>query len=273
MSERPLILFTNDDGIQSPGLLAVVQAFKGLGERLVVAPKEQQSGMGRSLPISSSGRITPYDEMSDDDLTAFAVEGTPAQTVQHGVMELAPRRPDLVVSGINYGENTGNGVTISGTVGAAIEAASMNIPAIAISQQTPHNLHLSYSRAVDFNIAAEFARFFAVWFLNTKDRDTDIDLLKIDLPEGVRRDTPWHVTRLSKARVYWPTLPDRSAPYENTKMGYAYNLDMATVEPDSDVHTLFQKKEITITPISIDMTSRVDLEILRESFLNNGKFD
>lgn len=269
MSDRPLILFTNDDGIQSPGLLAAVQAFKGVGDRIVVAPKEQQSGMGRSLPITSSGRITPYDEISDDDLQAFAIEGTPAQTVQHGVMEIAPRRPDLVVSGINYGENTGNGVTISGTVGAAIEAATMSIPAIAISQQTPHNLHLSYSRAVDFAVAAEFARFFGLWLLNTEDRDTDIDLLKVDLPEGVKRDTPWQVTRLSKARVYWPTLPDRSAPYDNTKMGYAYKLDMDTVEPDSDVHTLFHKKEITVTPMSIDMTSRTDLEALRESFLKN----
>ena len=125
MSERPTILLTNDDGIQSPGLWAAAEALSDLGWVQVVAPREQQSGMGRSLPATSKGRI--YKEkmtVRGKEWTVYAVDGTPAQAVQHGVLELTDTTPALVVSGINYGENTGNGVTISGTVGAALEASA-----------------------------------------------------------------------------------------------------------------------------------------------------
>ena len=125
-SEKPIILFTNDDGIESPGLWAAVAAFRDVGRLLVVAPREQQSGMGRSMPHASEGRIYPYEAPIDcPDCRAYAVDGTPAQAVQHAILELAEDKPALLVSGINYGENTGNGVTISGTVGAALEGASL----------------------------------------------------------------------------------------------------------------------------------------------------
>src|SRR5687768_12954342 len=112
-NQRPLILFTNDDGIESPGLWAAVKAFEGFGDLLVVAPHEQQSGMGRSLPRFSKGHIFPLKNLpvQIEACTAFSVDGTPAQAVQHGVLELANHLPALVVSGINYGDNTGNGVT------------------------------------------------------------------------------------------------------------------------------------------------------------------
>src|SRR6185436_942100 len=139
--------------------------------------------MGRSLPVASEGRI--YEEkrtFTGVEHTVYAVDGTPAQAVQHGVLELAPRLPSLVVSGINYGDNTGNGVTISGTVGAAIEAASLGIPALAMSQQTPKDLHLSYSDEVDFSAAAHFAVMFGKWLLDTEHRPDDVDILKVDVP-------------------------------------------------------------------------------------------
>jgi len=167
-SAKPTILFTNDDGIESPGLWAAVKAFQGSGRLLVAAPREQQSGMGRSMPHYSEGRIFPYEAPIDcDDCSAYAVDGTPAQAVQHAILELASEAPALLVSGINYGENTGNGVTISGTVGAALEAASLGIPAIAVSQQTPTDLHRSYSNAVDFRVAAEFALQIGAWLMDT----------------------------------------------------------------------------------------------------------
>ena len=165
-SPKPTILFTNDDGIRSPGLWAAVEAFRGAGRLLVAAPREQQSGMGRSMPHYSEGRIFPYDLPIDcEDCSAYAVDGTPAQAVQHAVLELAGAQPALLVSGINYGENTGNGVTISGTVGAALEGASLGIPSLAVSLQTPTDLHLSHSNDVDFSIAAEFSRQMGSWLM------------------------------------------------------------------------------------------------------------
>lgn len=268
--DKPIILFTNDDGIESPGLWTVVQAFQGAGELLIVAPREQQSGMGRSMPVTSEGRIYPYDVRIDcADCTAYAVDGTPAQAVQHGVLELAERQPTLLVSGINYGENTGNGVTISGTVGAAIEAASLGIPAIAVSQQTPKDLHLSYSEDVDFTVAAYFTRKFGEWLINQPSLPDDVDLLKIDVPWGATMDTEWRMTRLSRRRVYWPTRPERVALSDAGKLGYAFNSDPADAEPDSDVYALLQDKVISVTPISLDMTSRTDM--FRLSQIVEGK--
>jgi len=268
MSDKhtPLILFTNDDGIQSPGLWAAAQAFEGLGDLLIVAPREQQSGMGRSLPSYSKGHIYPYETPVIDlkNCTAYAVDGTPAQAVQHGVLELADRKPALVVSGINYGDNTGNGVTISGTVGAALEAASLGIPALAVSQQTPFDLHLSYSDDVDFSVAAQFTANIGKWQMEHEAMPDDVDILKIDVPWEATSRTEWRMTRLSRRRVYWPTRPERASLSDGGKLGYAYKADPAQAEPDSDVYALMHDKVISVTPISLDMTSRTDLFRLRQ---------
>lgn len=256
--ERPIILFTNDDGIESPGLWAAVEAFVGLGDLLVVAPRLQQSGMGRSMPVFSEGRVYAYDDHDLPGVTAYAVDGTPAQAVQHGVLELSPYLPSLVVSGINYGENTGNGVTISGTVGATIEAASLDIPALAMSQQTPKDLHLSYSKEVDFSAAAYFARKFGLWLMENAERPDDVDLLKVDVPVNATEDTEWRITRLSRRRVYWPTRPERVSLEDVGRLGYKYDTDPSKAEPDSDVYVLLHEGLVSVTPMSLDMTSRTD---------------
>lgn len=263
--DRPLILFTNDDGIQSPGLWAVVRAFNGLADLLVVAPAEQQSGMGRSMPGSSKGTLNAYPIPDGiDNCTAYGVDGSPAQTVQHGVLELAEREIALVVSGINYGDNTGNGVTISGTVGAALEGASLGIPSIAVSQQTPFNMHLTYSNEVDFGPAAHFTRFFGRWILENKVLPDDVDVLKIDVPLEATIETDWRITRISRRRVYWPTRPERTTHKDTGKLGYHYNTDPSRAEPDSDVYTLLHEKRVSVCPMSLDMSSRTDPFRLRQ---------
>lgn len=263
-NERPLILFTNDDGIASPGLWAVVEAFYDLGDVLVVAPREQQSGTGRSLPITSEGRILQEERLiRGEKNTVYAVDGTPAQSVQHGVLELADRLPSLVVSGINYGENCGNGVTISGTVGATLEAASLGIPALAVSQATPKDLHLTYSPDVDFGVAAHFARKFGQWLIEN-DAPDDVDVLKLDVPLDATLETPWKMTRLSRRRVYWPTRPERVALSDVGRMGYRFSYDPSQAEPDSDVYAVLHEKVISLTPMSLDMTSRTDSYRLRQ---------
>jgi 5'-nucleotidase len=270
MSDKPLLLFTNDDGIQSPGLWAAAEAFADMAELLIVAPREQQSGMGRSLPTTSLGRI--YQEtrqINGSEVTVYAVDGTPAQAVQHGVLELAPRLPDLVVSGINYGDNTGNGTTISGTIGAALEAASLGIPALAMSQQTPRDLHLTYAD-VDFRAAAFFARKFGEWILGNR-RPDDVDALKIDVPQGATPETPWRVTRVSRRRVYWPTRPERVALNDVGRLGYELNADPTEAEPDSDVHALMVDHIVSVTPISLDMSSRTDLYRLQNMLAGDKK--
>ena len=160
--EKCQILLTNDDGIHSPGLWAAAEALSDLGYVTVAAPRDQSSGMGRSLPMTSDGVIRPEVlRVCGKDWTVYAVGGTPAQAVLHGILEIMPQKPDLVVSGINYGENVATGITISGTVGAAMEAASQGIPALAASLETDREHHLSYSTDIDFSTAAYFTAYFA----------------------------------------------------------------------------------------------------------------
>lgn len=262
IDQRPLILFTNDDGVRSPGLLAVASAFSDVADILIVAPQEQQSGMGRSLPMSSTGEVFEHKLIINGaEHIAYGVSGTPAQAVQYGVFEVADRRPAMIVSGINYGENCGNGVTISGTVGAALEAAALGIRAIAVSQQTPKDLHLTHSPDVDFSVAAQVARRFGLWLLDHLHiHEQDVDLLKIDLPMGVTPDTPWQMTRLSRSRVYWPA---RSHKRKTGPLGY-YAGDTSRAERGTDVYAVFEDKQISVTPISLDMTSRLDLRDFRQ---------
>lgn len=256
--KKPLILFTNDDGIESPGLWTLVQAFQGVGDLLVTAPREQQSGMGRSMPRFSNGTLHPTEiPVPVKHCHAVAVDGTPAQSVQHGVLEIADRQPALVVAGINYGDNCGNGVTISGTVGAAIEGASLGIPSIAVSLQTPFDLHHTYDTTVNFEPAAFFARKVAEWMLERRILPDDVDVLKIDVPWEATYETPWRITRLSRRRVYWPTRPERVAG--DGKLGYKFDTDPSQAEPDSDVYAVMHDKVVSITPMSLDMTSRVDM--------------
>ncbi len=183
-NNKPQILLTNDDGIHSPGLWAAAAALEAIGYVHVVAPREQSSGMGRSLPSTSSGIIEPQQlNVNGREWTVYAVSGTPAQAVLHGIFEIVPCKPDLVVSGINYGENLGLGVTVSGTVGAALEGAALKIPSLAISLETKIEHHLSYSNEVDFSAAAYFTAHFSQLLIEQSFPD-DVDVLKVDIPSN-----------------------------------------------------------------------------------------
>lgn len=261
------ILLTNDDGIESPGLWAAAEALSELGFVHVTAPRDQYSGAGRSLPSNSDGLIHPRQvRVNGKEWTVYAVGGSPAQTVQHAVLEILPHKPDLVVSGINYGENVGTGVTISGTVGAALEAAALGIPALAASLETELTHHLSYSKEVDFSAAAHFTAMFARLLL-TQTLPQDVDVLKIDVPINATTATPWKITRIARGAYYYPLRPARSRLDEPTNIGYA-RVEDADYSPDSDAHALRLERLVSVTPLSLDLTSRVafdDLEnLLRE---------
>jgi len=252
------ILLTNDDGIQSPGLWAAAEALSTLGFVTVAAPRDQSSGTGRSLPLSSDGVIRPEVVTVDGkEWTVYAVGGTPAQAVQHGILEIMPQRPNLVVSGINYGENVGTGVTISGTVGAALEAAAMDIPALAMSLETEQHHHLSYSNEVDFSAAAYFTTYFARLLLE-KRFPRDVALLKVDVPSGATPQTPWQITRVALQRYYEPLRPKRKSWGEPERVGYHRVELLGPEQEGSDVYVLRAGGLVSVTPISLDLTSRVD---------------
>ena len=255
---RPQILLTNDDGILSPGLWAAAASLSKIGFVTVIAPREQSSGAGRSLPSTSDGIIREQKvEVNDQEWTVFSVGGTPAQTVLHGVLEVMKKKPDLVVSGINYGENVASGVTISGTVGAAMEAASLGIPAMAVSLEAAAEYHLTYSEEISFLVAAEFAARIARLLLSKK-LPADVDLLKVDIPSDATVDTPWQLTRVSRQRYYEPLTPVRSSWDERVVMGYREAGELEHEPENTDVYVLRKKRMVSVSPLSLDLTSRVD---------------
>ena len=135
----PLILITNDDGIASIGLRSAAEACDPLGEVLIFAPTVQQSGAGRSCRPPKAASFRRIVAINGRTIAGYAVEGTPAQVVQHGLFEIAERAVDLVVSGINYGENLGEGITVSGTVGATLESASFECRPLPFRWKLPRN--------------------------------------------------------------------------------------------------------------------------------------
>lgn len=266
---KPQILLTNDDGIRSPGLWAAAASLSDLGYVTVTAPREQSSGMGRSLPNTSDGIIREERvQVNSQEWSVFAVGGSPAQSVLHGVLEVLKFKPDLVVSGINYGENVASGVTISGTVGAAMEAASLGIPAMAVSLETDSKYHLSYSDEVNFSVAADFARRFARLLLGKK-FPADVSLLKVDVPWDATLDTPWQLTRVSHQRYYEPFAPQRKSWDEAATIGYREAGRLEDEPEDTDVYVLRKKRWVSVSPISLDLTSRADFGELDKLMRNH----
>jgi len=257
---QPLILVTNDDGFESEGLWAAVEAVVPLGEVLVVAPDRQWSGAGRSMPHHVTGRlvqdVVPID---GQPVRAYAVEATPALAVVHGVVELVPRRPDLVVSGINFGANLGIEVTVSGTVGAALEGAAFGIPSLAVSLEMDPAYHLTGDDGADYTAAKAFTRLFAQFLLDST-LPYDVHVLNVNVPRQATADTAWWLTRLSRRRYFQPLPPDRA--HGQGRPGYALLVDAEQAELDSDVWAVLVDRVVSVTPLSLDLTARVELGAL-----------
>ena len=269
-NERPLILLTNDDGIRSPALWAAAEALSEIGFVTVAAPREQASGAGRSMPVTSDGKLLEEQvNVRGKNWKVYAVGGSPAQAVQHGILELMPRRPDLVVAGINYGENLTTGITVSGTVGAALEGASFGVPALAVSLEVPAEYYLSHSDTIEFRVAKHFTAYFARVLIGMKPM-SDVDVLKVDIPSDASETTEWSITRLSRQKYYVPVVSPRKQLEDPANIKFEINLERDKIEPDSDVYALRIDRKVSVTPISLDTTSRVDFVELENHLKSKG---
>jgi 5'-nucleotidase len=232
-----LILVTNDDGIHSPGILTLAEDLATLGEVVVVAPDRERSAVGHSLTLHSPLRA---DEIRPG---FFAVDGTPTDCVNLGIHGLLPRRPDLVVSGINRGGNLGDDITYSGTVAAAMEATLMGVPAFAVSLEG-HSFQKE-----DFAKAGECAAYLASLVLQ-HGLPTDT-FLNMNVPPG----TPagFRLTRQGKRRygeVVVEKMDPRGRKYYWIGGG---ELGFQDVE-GTDFHAV-QAGHVSITPLHLDLTN------------------
>lgn len=149
---RPAILVTNDDGVTAPGIRALVEAMRNLGDVIVVAPDSPQSGMGHAITIHQPLRLDKVEIF--DGIDAYQCTGTPVDCVKLAVNKILHRKPDLCVSGINHGSNSSINVIYSGTMSAAMEGAIEGIPSIGFSLQ-------HYALDADMSAAKHFANLIA----------------------------------------------------------------------------------------------------------------
>ncbi|MCG8454366.1 MAG: 5'/3'-nucleotidase SurE [Spirochaetales bacterium] len=270
MDTRPLILISNDDGIESPGILAAAQALAPLANLIIAAPQVQQSATGRSLRAHPDAVFQPHTlAVGQESIQGWSLDATPATTVRHALQCLCQeRKPDLLVSGINFGENAGSNVTASGTVGAAIQGATWGIPSLAVSLEVPQEFHYEHGE-VDWSQAIKILHQAAKKFLHTPWPE-DVHIIKIDIPDSVTSTTPWRACRLSRQPGWWGYVPNANPQAKaGTTIGKRGPRPGEQWCEGDDLSVLLEKREITITPLSLDMSSRVDLGEFSALFTGN----
>jgi len=239
----PHIVVTNDDGISSPGLRALVAGLEGLGTISVVAPSHERSAAAQSLTL----RQPIYcDQVGERE---WAVEGTPADAMIIALHTLFPERPDLVISGINRGGNLGENIYYSGTVGAAMEAAINHVPAVAISQA-------QRGKEINYEPAAKFARRLVPLVLK-EGMPTGV-LLNVNVPRKWTGEVRF--TRQS-SKITRNLLQPGQDP-RGRKYYWLHEQEVKEeIGPDTDYAAIFEGA-ISITPLELDHTHAPSLNHL-----------
>jgi len=253
------ILLTNDDGIYSAGLRAGYDALKDLGEIYVVSPAVQKSAVGRSISIMEPVRVS---EVIIDGMRAYAVDGTPTDAVIIGIYKIMRRNPDVVVSGINIGENiSSDSVTTSGTVGAALEAATQGIPAIAVSLQVSEIEKFEFfSSNFDFSLAQKILKS-CVRVVIKKGFPAGIDILNINIPS--KYSGGFEITRLAR-KLYRTRIEERVDP-RGREYYWIDGVEIEDAEEGTDLNAL-RKGKVSITPLTLDSTARISFNELERWF-------
>lgn len=252
-------LISNDDGVTASGILAAKNAIEDLCETVIVAPETQQSGIGHALTLYEPLRVN--ERILRDGSKAYGVTGTPTDAVTIGLFEILDEKPDLMISGINTGYNIGQAeLTTSGTVGAAIEAASFGIPTIAISQEVTRDdiKFESGENDVDFTHAKKMLKKIAKIVLK-KGLPEGIDLLNVNVPENPV-DDEFEIAHLGE-RMYVPVMEKRADP-RGRPYYWIGGEPYSEYEKGSDGYELKLRQKTTITPLKIDLTG--DLKSLRD---------
>lgn len=251
--DRPLVLLTNDDGIDAKGLVALAAAMEGLGTLAVVAPAQEQSAVGHAISTRTPlrARAWPF-ETPGGPIWARAVSGTPADCVKLAVQRLLPRRPDLVLSGVNHGPNTAVNVIYSGTVSAATEATILGIPGIAVS-------HCDWDPDSDYEASGRVARLLAERVL--AEPFPPGLLLNVNVPPG-RLDELRGLLVTRQARARWEeSFQERRDPTDQPYYwlgGEFVNLDEG---PDTDLAAV-EQGYVSVTPLQHDLTAYSFLDTL-----------
>ena len=249
-SSRPRILVTNDDGVESRGLLVLKVALDTIGETTVVAPDTNQSAVGHQKTLMRPLRVR--ERTLGDGSTGWSVDGSPTDAVSLAFLGYFGHGFDLVASGINYGANLGDDITYSGTVSAAMEGVINGCPAFAISQE--------YYEHPDFTLAAQAALIVARNILELG--LSQGELVNVNVPAVTPEECEgMEVTRLGK-RVYQDELIQRVDPRGIPYYWIGGPPPSGLAVPGTDFHAIVNRR-IAVTPIHLDLTGRRLLRRLR----------
>jgi 5'-nucleotidase len=241
-SVKPKILVTNDDGIDSPGIHALVIALKKVGDVVVVAPDRQQSAVGHALTVSKPLRVTPFHR--DGQMWGYAINGTPSDCVKLAISSILGYKPDLVFSGINHGQNTSINIIYSGTVSAATEGMLLGISSVAVSVA-------SYSYSAELEAASEYSAELAKKLL--KHSLPNGTLLNVNVPAVLKSDVKGiRITRQS--RSYWKDIYEkRTDPMGRDYYWFSgeYNVTDESNEADD---VALNNGYISVTPLRLEFT-------------------
>ncbi len=256
---RKLILVTNDDGVHSPGIKALLESMEELGEAVAVAPDRERSAVSHALTLHRPLRVEQIKE------NVYSINGTPTDCVAIGAQKLLPRKPDLIVSGINRGANLGDDVTYSGTVSAAIEGTIMGISSIAFSLMLDFPSPGTGPR--HFETAGKYAGRIASFALeNGLPYDT---LLNVNVPNSPQENVKGvRFTRQSK-RVYDGSIQETMSPWGELCYWIGGGTPIWERGPDTDMDTVMEGY-VSVTPIHLDFTNSAAIEWLKGKWDGNG---
>jgi len=244
-----LILVTNDDGVDAPGVQALFEAMAGLGRPVLVAPDRDNSAASHSLTMTRPLRVR---QLGPD---RYAVDGTPTDCVTIGLEKVLASRPVLVVSGINPGGNMGDDVSYSGTVSAALEGTMLGVPSLAVSIPGEAPFH--------FETAAAFARQLAGEILaRGLPRDT---LLNVNVPNCVAAEVSGVEFTRQGRRVYSDAIKDTFDPWGRKHYWIGGGTAAWDQGEDTDAMAL-ARRAVSITPLHFDMTNHDALAGLRRDW-------
>ena len=257
---EPNILVTNDDGINSPGILALVEALASIGRVHVVAPLYEMSAMGHAITLSDPLKVV--DVQRQDSFFGYGIQGTPADCVKLAVNSDLVPRPDMVVSGINQGANLGVDIIYSGTVSAAYEGTLLGIPSLAVS--------LASFKFKDFEPAAEIARRIAIQILN---RDLPQGtLLNLNIPPGPLAELKGQrITRQGSA-LYDENYERRLDPRNHVYYWLAGTRKIIDDNLDIDENAV-RHGYISITPLHYELTNTAFRQDLKTWNLEEDTID
>ncbi|MGV8914783.1 MAG: 5'/3'-nucleotidase SurE [Kaistella sp.] len=250
--QKPLILVTNDDGITAPGIRHLVEFMLEIGEVVVVAPNSPQSGKGHAITINST---LTFEEIGlDGPQKDYSLSGTPVDCVKFALDKILPRRPDLVVSGINHGSNSSINVIYSGTMSAAVEAGMEGLQAIGFSL-------LDFSWDADFSQAKDFIQTIVKKVLANPLPPGVV--LNVNIPKLPKEEIKG-VKVCRQAHAKWEeNFDERTNPHGKKYYwltGYFNNMDTGQ---DAD-ETALSEGYISIVPVKFDLTAHEHLQNLRQ---------